>query len=317
MAIFFFVVGLAVRREMHRGELSGWRRAALPAAAALGGMLAPTALYLALAGHATTRAGWGVPMATDIAFAVGILTLLGRRVPASLRVLLLALAAIDDLGAIIVIALFYSSGVAFSGMAVAGAGIASIVTWHALRVRSKLAHVPPVLVVWGGVHAAGIHPAIVGVLVELATPVRTRPGSDGETIPSPTENLIEALHPWIAFGIMPVSALANAGVVVSSRSTDARATSVTVAVALGLVVGRPAGALAASWLATRGRVASVPRGIGMRHMVVLGIVAGVGFTMALFGAQLAFADVGLLVAAKLGVLAASGLSAVPGLGVAR
>jgi NhaA family Na+:H+ antiporter len=337
MVIFFFVVGMEIRREIHHGELSEWRRAALPAAAALGGMLAPAAFYLVFAGAAATRSGWGVPMATDIAFAVGILTLLGKRVPAALRVLLLALAVIDDLGAIMVIALFYSSGLSFSGLLVAALGLGGVLAMQRLGVRTKLVYVLPSVVMWAGVYAAGVHPTIAGVVVGLVTPVRAWLGPDGfvadvrkeldhlgEVSPSslsshefavalkhvdgarreamsPAESLIEALHPWVAFGIMPVFALANAGVPVSGTALDGASWSVATGIAVGLVVGKPIGVLIASWLTLRFRLGTLPAGIGVRHLVVLGVVAGVGFTMSLFIAQLAFTDAALLRAAKLGV----------------
>jgi Na+:H+ antiporter, NhaA family len=172
MVIFFFVVGMEIRREIHHGELSEWRRAALPAAAALGGMIAPACLYLVFAGASSTRSGWGVPMATDIAFAVGILTLLGKRVPAALRVLLLALAVIDDLGAIVVIAIFYSSGISLTGLLVAAAGFGGVFAMQRIGVRAKLAYVVPAVVAWAGIYAAGVHPTIAGVIVGLVTPVR-------------------------------------------------------------------------------------------------------------------------------------------------
>ena len=351
--IFFFVVGMEIRREIHHGELSEWRRAALPAAAAVGGMLAPAALYLAFAGGPGTRSGWGVPMATDIAFAVGILTLLGKRVPAALRVLLLALAVIDDLGAIVVIALFYSSGVALSGLLVAALGFGGMFVMQRLGVRAKLAYVVPAIVAWAGIDAAGIHPTIAGVILGLVTPVRAWLGADGfmagvrrelehlgqvtpsalsshefaETLRhfdvarreamSPAESLIETLHPWVAFGIMPTFALANAGVALPSGALDAAAWSVVTAVAVGLVVGKPTGILLASWLTLRLRLATLPAGITWRHLVVLGIVAGVGFTMALFVARLAFAVPDLLAAAKFGVLAASGAAGMLGLVLGR
>jgi len=328
------------------GELSEWRRAALPAAAALGGMLAPAALYLLLAGAPATRSGWGVPMATDIAFAVGILALLGNRVPAALRVLLLALAVIDDLGAIVVIALFYSAGVQVSGLLVAAAGLAGIVVMQRLGLRNKLAYIIPALVAWAGVYAAGIHPTIAGVIIGVMTPVRAWLGPAGfvqdarqeidalagtqpnELSPhqlatslrhvdqasreamSPAEGLIEALHPWVAFGIMPVFALANAGVTLQGGAMSTQSWSVVTAVALGLVLGKPIGVLLISWLTLRLGIGILPRGLGVRHLIVLGVVAGVGFTMALFVAQLAFADLALLAAAKLGVLIASGAAAV-------
>ncbi|HEY0883464.1 MAG TPA: Na+/H+ antiporter NhaA, partial [Archangium sp.] len=179
MVIFFFVVGLEIRRELHHGELSEWKRAALPAAAALGGMLVPAALYLVFAGGAATRSGWGTPMATDIAFAVGVLTLLGKRVPPALRVLLLALAVIDDLGAIVVIALFYSSGLQLEGFALAGLGLAGILVFRALGVRRRLAYVFPAVVLWAGIAVSGIHPTIAGVIIGLLTPVTAWLGPQG------------------------------------------------------------------------------------------------------------------------------------------
>lgn len=353
MVIFFFVVGMEIRREIHRGELSEWKRAALPAAAALGGMIAPAALYLVFAGDRATRSGWGVPMATDIAFAVGILTLLGARVPAAMRVLLLALAVIDDLGAIVVIAVFYSSGIELSGLLVAALGLGAVLAMQRFGVRAKLLYVAPSVVAWAGIYAAGIHPTVAGVIVGLLTPVRAWLGPRGfvagvrheidhvtnvdpEAISShelakslrhvdvarreamsPAESLIETLHPWVAFGIMPVFALANASVIVSGGSLDASSWSVATAVAIGLFVGKPVGILLASWLTLRLGIGTLPAGMTLRHVIVLGVVAGVGFTMALFIAQLAFTDAGLLAAAKLGVLTASGAAAVLGLILGR
>ena len=308
MVLFFFVVGLEIRREVAFGELATWRRAALPAAAALGGMLAPAAMYVALANAPEARAGWGVPMATDIAFAVGVLTLLGRRAPPALRVLLLALAVIDDLGAILVIALFYSTGIAPLGLAVAGAGLGAIVLMQRLGVGATLASVAPAVVVWGGIYSAGVHPTIAGVLVGLLTPVRAPDGTE-----PPAQRLIHALHPWVAFGVMPVFALANAGVHIDGGLGDGPAAVVTLAVMVGLVLGKPAGVLAACALVLRLRLATLPIGLTWAHLAVLGVVAGIGFTMSLFVAQLAFADATLLTAAKLGVLVASGVAALTGL----
>jgi len=353
MVIFFFVVGMEIRREIHHGELSEWRRAALPVVAALGGMLAPAGLYLALAGEPATRSGWGVPMATDIAFAVGVLALLGKRVPAALRVLLLALAVIDDLGAIVVIAIFYSSGVSLSGLLTAALGFGGVLAMQRLGVRAKLAYVVPSVVAWAGVYAAGVHPTIAGVIVGLMTPVRAWLGPDGfldgvrqeldrlaqgstlaqashelagslrhvgdlrrEAV-SPAESLIEALHPWVAFGIMPVFALANAGVDLSFGTSAPEASRVALAVGAGLVLGKPIGVLLASWLTLRLGLGTLPTGMSLRHVLVLGVVAGIGFTMALFIAQLAFIDPGLLAAAKLGVLVASAVAVVLGLALGR
>lgn len=347
MAIFFFVVGMEIRREIHHGELSEWRRAALPAAAAIGGMIAPALLYVALTASGEARAGWGIPMATDIAFAVGVLALLGKRVPAALRVLLLALAVIDDLGAIIVIALFYSAGISPVGLLVAAAGVGGIFAFRALGVRRVGAYLLPGFIVWAGTYAAGIHPTIAGVVVGLSTPVVAWLGAEGfvaetrqhladvsaqlagpgdrehglreslhlvdiarrEAL-SPAEVLIEALHPWVAFLIMPVFALANAGVRLEGLSLDGAAMGVGVAVALGLVLGKPLGILAASLLVLRLRIAVLPLGLRLRHLVVLGLVAGIGFTMSLFVANLAFGDSPFLGAAKLGVLGASAVAIV-------
>jgi Na+:H+ antiporter, NhaA family len=343
MSIFFFVVGMEIRRESHEGELSSLRRAALPAAAALGGMIAPALLYLSVASAPATRSGWGVPMATDIAFAVGIMSLLGQRVPAALRVLLLALAVIDDLGAIVVIALFYSAGIQPLGLGVAALGLLAILVLQRLGVRLKSAYLAPALLAWAGVYAAGVHPTIAGVLVGLMTPVRAWLGPEGfvhrvrdelagltpsgasaagsslaelhavrqhvhlaqrEAV-SPAEDLIARLHPWVAFGIMPLFALANAGVTLSSEASDASTLRVTLGVALGLIVGKPLGVLLACFVGLRTGLAQLPLGVGARHLLVLGLVAGIGFTMALFVAQLAFADARLLSAAKQGILAAS------------
>lgn len=353
MVIFFFVVGLEIRREIHRGELSEWRRAALPVVAALGGVLVPVALFFMIASGPATRSGWAVPMATDIAFAVGILTLLGKRVPPALRVLLLALAVIDDLMAIIVIAMFYSSGISLGGLGVAALGVAGLFGMRWLGVRAKVAYLVPGVVVWAGVYAAGIHPTIAGVLIGLLTPVRSWLGADGlltgvrhevdrladlppddrsphqvaETVRrvdfasreamAPADSLIETLHPWVAFVIMPIFALANAGVTVTVSALDATAWALVMAVSLGLMVGKPVGIMLATWALVRLRLGRLPSGTTMKHIAVLGLVGGVGFTMALFIAQLAFADAGRLDAAKLGVLAASAGAALLGLAAGR
>ncbi|MFM2153599.1 MAG: hypothetical protein RL199_2034, partial [Pseudomonadota bacterium] len=179
MTVFFFLVGLEIRREIHQGVLSDWQRAALPAAAAAGGMLVPAGLYLLIAGMPTTRTGWGIPMATDIAFALAVMGLLGGRVPPALRVWLLALAVIDDLGSIVVISLFYSSGIATKGLVIAAAGLAALLALKGLGVRTKVAYVLPAVVVWAGIYGAGIHPTIAGVAVGLLTPVRPWLGTEG------------------------------------------------------------------------------------------------------------------------------------------
>ncbi|HVJ18692.1 MAG TPA: Na+/H+ antiporter NhaA [Polyangiaceae bacterium] len=306
MAIFFLVVGLEIRREIHEGELSELKRAALPVAAALGGMAAPAGIYLLFNADPVTHVGWGVPTATDIAFAVGVLALLGKRVPPALRVLLLALAIIDDIGAIVVIALFYSSGIAWSGLLVAAAGLLLVVLLQRLGVRRVMVYVPAGAVVWFGVLEAGVHPTIAGVVLGLLTPVR--PWSR-EPLP-PGARLEAALHPWVAFVIMPLFALANAGVSLGDVAiADTATRNVAIGVMAGLVLGKPIGILLISFVTVRLGICALPRGVGWRGVMVVGAVAGIGFTMAIFIAGLAFPNPALLGAAKLGVLCASVLAA--------
>ncbi len=346
MTLFFFVVGLEIRREIHHGELSEPKRAALPLAAALGGMLAPAGIFLALNGAATAR-GWGVPMATDIAFAVGVLALLGRRVPPALRVLLLALAVIDDVGSIVVIALFYSAGIAWTGLLVVALGMGAIIVLQRFGVRTSAAYVVPGLVVWAGAYAAGVHPTLAGVIVGLMTPVRAglRPerffqsadssvaalrgrgfADEHAVLPhiddltqalkqaiSPVERLQHLLHGWVAFGVMPLFAFANAGVQLDGLSLSGDGLAVFLGVSLGLVAGKPIGILAASWVCVRLGLAALPRGVTWRQAALVGLVGGIGFTMAIFIAQLAFAGDGVLDAAKAGILAASGSAALAAL----
>jgi NhaA family Na+:H+ antiporter len=301
MVVFFFVVGLEIKLELFLGQLSSLRKAALPAIAALGGMLVPASIYLALNAGTPWTKGWGVPMATDIAFAVGVLALLGKRVPPPLRILLLALAVIDDLGAIIVIALFYSSGISVGGLALAVAGVFVILLMQKIGVRTPWAYVLPGVVIWVGTYVGGVHPTIAGVTIGLCTPVRAWPGREDR---SPAERLQGALHGWVAFAIMPLFALSNAGVSFDHAQLGGSAT-VLVGVVVGLVVGKPIGVVGLSWLAVRAGVADLPSGVRWSGVLVVGLVAGIGFTMALFIATLAFPPGAPIDVAKLGVLLAS------------
>jgi NhaA family Na+:H+ antiporter len=351
MTIFFFVVGLEIRREIYRGELSELRRATLPLVAAVGGMLIPACIFLALNVKGGAVNGWGIPMATDIAFAVGVLTLLGSRVPTSLRVLLLALAVIDDVGAILVIAVFYSSGLAPVGFLVLGVGLVAILAMQILGVRSPWAYVLPAAVVWAGAYAAGIHPTLAGVAVGLMTPVRAwlgrkefieeanasvsaaREQNDGDEralLPhlehlnearreavSPVERIQHALHGWVAFGAMPLFALANAGVSLGDASFSGESLRAFFGVGSGLVLGKPLGILGFSWLATRLGIAALPRGIGWSQVSVVGVVAGIGFTMSIFIAGLAFPTGTNLETSKVGILVGSGVAAFLAYGLGR
>jgi NhaA family Na+:H+ antiporter len=318
MTIFFFVVGLEIRQELHQGELSDARRAALPLIAAVGGMLAPAAIFAAInAGHGSLR-GWGVPMATDIAFAVGVLTLLGSRVPGALRVLLLALAVIDDVGAILVIAIFYSSELRPLGFAVLAAGLAAVLLLRATGVGRTWLYVPAGALCWAGAYLAGVHPTLAGVAIGLLTPVEPwpNPESDGPAS-SPAERIQHALHDWVAFGAMPLFAFANSGVSLGSAEFSGDSLLAFVGIFAGLVLGKPIGVLAACWVATRLRIALLPRGTGWKQLTLVGVVAGIGFTMSIFIAELAFGRGVMLETAKIAILLGSGTAAALSYGVGR
>jgi NhaA family Na+:H+ antiporter len=345
MTVFFLVVGLEIRREIFEGEIASLRKAALPLAAAVGGMLVPAIIFATLNAGRDGSAGWAVPMATDIAFAIGILTLLGSRVPPALRVLLLALAVIDDIGAIVVIALFYSTGIALEGIALVGVGVAMVLTFRAAGVRAPLLYVAPGLVVWVGLLVSGVHPTIGGVMLGMLTPARPWLGPSGfaattqaqlERLPaddhlallstldrinearqeavSPVERLIHALHPWVAFLVMPVFALANAGVVLGGASLSGDSLWLFLGIVAGLALGKPLGIAAFSLGASKLRVAARAEDVTKRGVLLVGLAGGIGFTMSLFIAQLAFPPGPLLDTAKLAILVGSGVAIVTGLG---
>ena len=255
MAVFFLVVGLEIRREMHDGALSSLSQAALPLVAAAGGIVAPALIYLALTGQAELD-GWAIPTATDIAFAVGVLALLGRRVNPSLRVLLLAIAIADDIAAVLIIALFYAGGIAPLGLAIAAAGAGLAVLGHRIGLNAWLASLLPGAIVWYGLHEAGIHPALAGVVVGMLAPMKApRAG-----VEAPAIRLESVLHPWVAFGVMPLFALVNAGVRLEGldlAGTEARG--LATGIALGLAVGKPVGIVAAVVVAVRTRLTACPK----------------------------------------------------------
>jgi Na+:H+ antiporter, NhaA family len=316
MAIFFFTVGLEIKRELSGGQLGTIRRAALPALAALGGMIVPAMFYLAINSGTSAVRGWGIPMATDIAFAVGVLALIGPRVPPALRLTLLALAVIDDLGAVVVIAVVFSSGFGAAGLALAASGLIAIQTMKSLRVRSPWAYLPPALATWAGAYAMGVHPTLAGVAVGLMTPVRSGP-RDAPDRDSPLEGLEHAFQPWVSFGIMPLFALANAGVALSGVTLGGPPGRVFAGVALGLVLGKPIGVIGFSWIAVRLRAAHLPRGVSWLDMLVLGLIAGTGFTMSLFMTALALEPGPSTEAARLAILAASAIAGIAGIAVGR
>ena len=309
MAVFFFVVGLEIKRELTRGELAERRKAALPAIAAVGGMLAPALIFLAINLGGDGERGWGIPMATDIAFAVGVLTLAGARVPLSLKVFLLALAIVDDLGAIAVIALFYTDDLALMWLAAAVALFAMTYVLARLGVRHIFIFAAIGLVAWLAVYESGIHATIAGVMMGLLIPSGD---SGGEA--SVLTRLEHVLHPWTSFVIVPIFALANAGIVLDGGIVrDAAASPVSLGVALGLMLGKPIGIVLFAFAAVKLGVASLPDGVRWPQVAAVGMVAGIGFTVSLFIAPLAFSDTGLVDEAKLGVLAGSMLIGIAGL----
>ncbi len=352
MTIFFLVIGMEIRREIHEGALSSFRQAALPMAAAVGGVVVPALIYLVLNGDPTRQQGWAVPIATDIAFAVGLLALLGRSIPGNVRVFLLALAIIDDIIAVLVIAFFYSSGLDYSGFAVAALGVLMVQGFQRIGIGSAYAYIVPGFVIWAGLLMTGAHPTLAGVVLGLMTPVlpirtRERPldalsriaddllrRSTGSTkeVGQMTQSLRElrlaqrellppvvrvqmSLHPWVAYGVMPLFALANAGVSMGGLNLSAGGGQwIMVGVALALVVGKPLGVIGVSWLVVRLGWCELPPGVSWGGICLIGMLAGVGFTMSIFIAMLAFADESLLNAAKLGVLVGSLGAAMFGLG---
>jgi NhaA family Na+:H+ antiporter len=309
MAIFFFVVGMEIKRELVRGELSSPSRAALPVFGALGGMIVPAGIYAALHWGGPALRGWGIPMATDIAFAVAALGIFGARVPPGLRVFLLALAIADDIGAVVVIALFYAAGVAPQWLAVAAAGLALCVLLPRIGVRSYGVYFLVGALVWYATLRSGVHATIGGVLLGLLTPARPLDGAEH----APVDDLVHRLHPWVAFGIMPLFALCNAGVALDASSlADPETQRVAIAVVLGLLLGKPIGITLFAWLAVRSGIAELPSRVGWSQIVGAGVLAGIGFTVALFIAALAFEEARFVAGAKLGVLTASLLATVLG-----
>jgi NhaA family Na+:H+ antiporter len=283
MTVFFFVVGLEIKRELVRGELRDPRTASLPAIAAVGGMLVPAALYLAVNLGGAGGRGWAIPMATDIAFAVAVLALAGPRVPANLKLFLLTLAIVDDVGAIVVIALFYSGTIAVGWLLGAVATVGVILVLQRLGVHRAVAYVLPALVLWVCVLESGIHATIAGVVLGLLTPAHPLGGR--ETL----EDIETRLHPWSSFLVVPLFALANAGVHLGGGRLNAALDSrVAWGIVIGLVVGKPLGILAATTIGRRLRVGRLPEGVTLAQILAAGAVAGIGFTVALFVADLSY-----------------------------
>jgi len=308
MALFFFVVGLEIKRELVDGELADRRRAALPVFAALGGMVVPALIYLAFNAGGPAARGWGIPIATDIAFAVGALALIVRSAPPALRLFLLAVAIADDIGSIVVIALAYSGQVAIGPLVAAALLLVLVVAlWRTHRPWSAAPLAVLMVLTWGATLASGVHPTIAGVALGLVTPAGASPD------PSPAERLERVFHPWTSYVVIPVFALANAGVVLDGAAlTGALASPITLGIAFGLVFGKLIGVSGGAFVAVRLGVGSLPRGLGWGQVVGAAALAGIGFTVSLFIAGLSFSDGAQSADAKVGILAGSILATVIG-----
>ena len=314
MTIFFFVVGLEIKRELTSGHLSSIKAALAPFLGALGGMAIPAAIYLLIAGGEEPR-GWGVPVATDIALAVGLLAMLGSAVAPALRTFLLGLAVIDDIGAILIIAFIYSTGVKFSWMAAASLAIAVIVVMKKMGIVSTYIYIVLGILLWYGLYRSGVHPTLAGVILGLLTPNQVKPGVNLRDVEDGSVSVIEwletRLHPWSSFVIVPIFAFANTGVVISASTLEsAWQSSIAWGIFFGLVLGKPIGILAAVVLAKKSKVADYPSGTGVAQIAAAGSAAGIGFTVAIFIANLAFTDKALQDIAVLAVIAASVVSGV-------
>lgn len=352
MAIFFFVVGLEIKRELLVGELTSIRQASLPILGAVGGVVAPALIYLSMNANTEGAAGWGIPMATDIAFVIGVMAVLGDRVPLGLKVFLTALAIVDDIAAVLVIAFFYTAQIAWSGIAVAAVCVLLLVILNRLGVRHPLPYALLGIVLWLAVLHSGVHATIAGVVAAMTIPARTvldapeflghsrrildhfeQCADDQQDVMTDAEQQIAigaledtcekaqpplyrletSLHPWVTLVIMPVFSLANAGVVISSDLMQHIAGPVTLGAALGLLLGKPLGIGLASWLSVKTGIAALPSGVTWNHIHGAAWLGGIGFTMSLFVAALAFPNPELLAMAKIGVLGGSILAALMGI----
>jgi NhaA family Na+:H+ antiporter len=314
MAIFFFLVGLEIKRELVVGELSTPQQAALPAIAALGGMLVPALIYVAINwGDAVAMRGWAIPAATDIAFAVGVLALLGDRIPAPLKIFLLALAIIDDLGAIIIIAMFYTASLSLIALGLAAVGIAALALVNHRGVTAIWPYLLIGLFIWVCVMESGVHATLAGVATALAVPLAAAPGHSESTL----ERLELAIGPWVRFGVLPVFAFANAGVSLAGMTLAHVTSAIPAGIALGLLVGKPVGIFAFSIAAIGAKLATKPEGSTWPQIFGVAILGGIGFTMSLFIGMLAFTDAERAAEIRIGVLLGSLASALAGYLVLR
>ena len=300
MAIFFFLVGMEIKRELVSGELSSFKKSLMPILGAVGGMVAPALIYLAWCGGTEYSSGWGVPMATDIAFSLGVLSLLGRRAPLSVRIFLTALAIIDDLGAIVAIALFYTSSVDMVNLGIGGLVFALLILLNRLKVHMLLIYFVLGALLWYFVFNSGVHATIAGVLLAFAIPVRK------------IDKLEHKLHDPVSFIVLPLFALANTAIIFPSDLSVVLTSKVNYGIMMGLVLGKPIGIFLMCWMAVKLRIATLPLSMGWNQLLGVGLIAGIGFTMSIFIATLAFGDEETQVISKVAIMGASLISAVGG-----
>ncbi|WP_319536779.1 Na+/H+ antiporter NhaA [uncultured Vibrio sp.] len=310
MAVFFLLIGLEVKRELLEGALKSKETAIFPAIAAVGGMLAPALIYVAFnASDAQAVSGWAIPAATDIAFALGIMALLGKRVPVSLKVFLLALAIIDDLGVVVIIALFYTGDLSTMALLVGFAMTGLLFLLNAKKVTKLTPYMIVGAILWFAVLKSGVHATLAGVVIGFAIPLQGKPGEH-----SPLKHMEHALHPYVAFGILPLFAFANAGISLEGVSLSGLTSMLPLGIALGLLVGKPLGIFTFSWAAVKLGVAKLPEGISFKHIFAVSVLCGIGFTMSIFISSLAFGNVSpeFDTYARLGILMGSTTAAIIG-----
>lgn len=312
MAIFFFVVGLEIKRELAIGELSTFKKASLPVAAALGGMVMPALIYFYFNQGTSHVNGWAIPMATDIAFALGVLMIFGSRIPLSLKVFLLALAIVDDLGAVLVIALFYTEEIKLLGLTIAIVAFLFVLVSRYFKFKSYFLYTVLGLIAWVGFLYSGVHATIAGVILGLLTPFSFAESKNSLSSYSPIDELIHILHPWVSYIIMPIFALANAGISLSGiQMSEVIESKIAIGVILGLIIGKPIGILLFSYLMTLFGLARLPQDLKWRHIFGVSCLAGIGFTMSIFITDLALPAEKTLYS-KIGILIASIISGIVG-----
>ena len=311
MAIFFFLVGLEIKREIMAGELSSVRRASLPIFAAIGGMLVPALIYAAINYQSPeTLRGWAIPAATDIAFAVACLAVLGSRIPPALKVFLLAVAILDDIGAILIIALFYTADLSLYALVLASVGVALLAIFNLTGIRKIAPYVLVGIFIWACVLKSGIHATLAGVITAFAIPLRSHAG---DLHSGPLETLEVGLHPWVTYLVLPLFAFANAGVLLTGVTPQIFMGLIPLGIIAGLVIGKPVGLFVFSWLAVALGLCERPEGTNWQQILGVGFLAGIGFTMSLFIGMLAFPDPAYTAEVRLGVICGSVISALLGL----